>query len=213
MDINKHIIDQRITKIVAENPLWFQEIDQYNKSPEEAKRKKQSKAFLCLAVATYLGIELTEAETLLTEGGNDAGIDAIYIGDFNDYDFPVTLFQSKYVFDLEKESNFPANSVQKVVGAIGAIFDPSKQVLMNDSLSPKVEEIRSLIADGYMPIIKVVFINNGLSWNQEGDNYIKGANYPKEQVQFEHFNHKDIVQSLQTNKNIDASIKFSGKSF
>ena len=213
MDINKHIIDQRIQKIILENPVWFEDIDRHNKNHDEAKRKKLSKAFVCLAVSTYLSTEITEAERLLTEGGNDAGIDAIFIGDFNNYEFPVTIFQGKYVFDLDKDSNFPANSVQRVVSSIGAIFDPTKPVLMNNDLKPKVEEIRSLIFDGYVPIVKVIFTNNGLKWSQEGDNHILNANYPEDQVQFDHFNHADIVNSLKSPKEINTTLKLSGKSF
>jgi len=204
MDINKHIIDQRIQKIVADNPTWFENIND--------ERQKLSKAFVCLVVSTYLEMELIEAQSLLTEGGNDAGIDAIFIGDINDSEIPVTIFQGKYVFDLEKDSNFPANSVLRVVNSIGAIFDPTRPVLMNEELKPKVEEIRSLISDGYIPTIKCVFTNNGLKWNNDGENHIINANFPPSQVQYEHFNHKDIVELLQVKKGVNATLKFSGKS-
>jgi hypothetical protein len=205
MDINKHIIDLRIRKIVSNNPDKFQNIND--------EKQKLSKAFVCLSVATYLDIEIEEAFDLITEGGNDAGIDAIYISDVNDYDFQVTIFQGKYSFKLENDDiTFPANSVQKVVGGIGAIFDPSKPVMMNDYLEPKVEEIRSLIADFYKPNIRCVFTNNGLKWNEEGDNHIKNAGFPETQVQFEHFNHENIVNSLQSNEGISEHIQLSGKS-
>ena len=48
MDINKHIIDQRIQKIVSENPDWFTEIDKNNKNSDGAQRQKLSRAFVCL---------------------------------------------------------------------------------------------------------------------------------------------------------------------
>ncbi len=66
---------------------------------------------------------------MVTEGGNDSGIDGIYIGDAIGYEFPVLLFQGKYKFDLEKESNFLANSVLRVINAVASIFDPSKELL------------------------------------------------------------------------------------
>jgi hypothetical protein len=159
-----------------------------------------------------LDIELEEAFGLITEGGNDAGVDVIYIGDVNDYDFSVTLFQGKYAFDLNKDNNFPANSIQRVIGSIGAIFDPSKPIEMNEDLMPKVEDIRSLIADGYIPNIKCVFTNNGLKWNQEGDNHITNAGFPDNQVRFEYYNHKNIVDSLQSKKGINETIQLAGKS-
>lgn len=204
MEINKHIIDQRITKIVADNPAWFAKIGD--------EKQKKSKAFVIISVSAYLGVEMEEAKNLITEGGNDAGVDAIFIGDLNDFEFPVTIFQGKYVFDLDKDSNFPANSIQRVVGAIASIFDPYKPVLLNDDLKPKVQEIRSLISDGYIPTVRCICTNNGLTWTKEGDNHIENAGFPSNQVQFDHFNHDDIVQLLQNKKGVKATIHFSGKS-
>jgi hypothetical protein len=204
MDINKHIVDQRIRKIASDYPDKFQS--------KNDDKKNWSKAFVCLSVATYLNIELEEAFGLITEGGNDAGVDAIYVGDINDNDFSVVIFQGKYTFDLSKDNNFPANAVQRVIGSIGAIFDPNKPLEMNDDLKPKVEDIRSLIADGYIPNIRCVYTNNGLKWNNDGDNHIKNTGFPESQVKFEYFNHKDIVDSLQSKKGINETIQLSGKS-
>jgi hypothetical protein len=204
MDINKHIVDQRIKKIAADNPDQF--------AGENDDKKKLSKAFVCLSVASYLDIELEEAFGLITEGGNDAGVDAISIGDVNGYDFSVTLFQGKYAFDLNKDNHFPANSIQRVIGSIGAIFDPGKPIEMNEDLMPKVEDIRSLIADGYIPNIQCVFTNNGLKWNQDGDNHIENARLPENQVKFKYYNHKDIVESLMSKKSINETLQLAGKS-
>ncbi len=204
MEITKHVIDQRITKIVADKPDWFGQMGD--------ERQKKSKAFVMLGVSVYLGIEMEEAKNIITEGGNDAGVDAIYIGDLNDFEFPVTIFQGKYVFDLEKESNFPANSIQRVIGAISSIFDPAKPVLMNDDLKPKVQEIRSLISDGYIPTVRCICMNNGLAWTKEGEQHITNAGFPERQVQFEHFNHENIVYLLQNPKGVKATVHFSGKS-
>ena len=203
MDINKHIVDQRIRKIASDNP---------DKFDGENDNKKLSKAFVCLSVASYLDIELEEAFELITEGGNDAGVDAIYVGDIDDNDFSVIIFQGKYSFKLDIDSNFPANSVQRVIGSIGAIFDPNKPIEMNDDLMPKVQDIRSLIADGYIPNIRCVFTNNGLIWNNDGENHIKNSGFPENQVKFEYFNHKNIVDSLQSKKGINETLQLSGKS-
>jgi hypothetical protein len=206
MDINKHIVDQRIRKIVNDNPDKFQN--------ENDENKKLSKAFVCLSVASYLDIELEEAFGLITEGGNDAGVDAIYIEDVVDYNFQVTIFQGKYhLKDFDNDDNrFPANAIQRVIGSIGAIFDPSKPIEMNEDLKPKVDEIRSLIADGCVPNIRCVFTNNGSRWNSDSENHIKNSDFPETQVQFEHFNHKDIINLLLLKKGINETIQLSGKS-
>ncbi len=204
MDINKHIIDQRIRRIVQDKPEWFTESNDEN--------NKISKSFVLLTVATYLNIELAEAFSMVTDGGDDAGIDAIYIGDTNDLELPVTIFQGKYVFNLDKESNYPANSVLRVINSIGSIFDPSKEVQLNPKLKPQIEEIRSLISDGYIPVVKIVLFNNGLKWNDEGEQHIVNAGFPKDQVEFEYINHQNVVDFIQSSKEIKASLRLTGES-
>ena len=52
MDIAKQIIDQRVNKILNDNPELFSDVDQ---------ERKRSKAFLLLGVAAYLDIDIAEA--------------------------------------------------------------------------------------------------------------------------------------------------------
>ena len=98
MDINKHIVDQRINKIINDNPELFE--------ADNDKNRKLSKAFLMLGVSSYLDIELKDVMSLITEGGNDCGIDAMYIGDVSETEFTVFMFQSKYKFNLDNDSNW-----------------------------------------------------------------------------------------------------------
>ena len=206
MNINKHIIDQRIRKIVQEKPEWF--------ADQNDEDRKVSRAFVLLAVSTYLSIELSEAHSILTDGGGDAGIDAIYVGDTTDLELPVTLFQGKYKRNLEIDANFPANEVQKVINTIWTIFDGDKDInTINPTLKAEIEEVRSLISDGYIPVVKVVLFNNGLTWNDEGQQHLTNANFPKDQVEFEHINHENIVDFIQSTKEIKANLKLTGESF
>jgi AIPR protein len=206
MNINKHIIDQRIQKIVLEKPEWF--------ADQNDEVRKVSRSFVLLAVSSYLSIELSEAYSILTDGGGDAGIDAIYVGDTTDVELPVTIFQGKYKKNLETDANFPANEVQKVIGTIRTIFDTEKDInTINPILKAEIEEIRSLISDGYIPVVKVVLFNNGIKWNDEGQQHLANANFPKEQVEFEYINHENIVDFIQTTKEIKASLKLTGESF
>ena len=205
MDINKHLVEQRINKIINDKPEWFEGIND--------KQRKISKSFVLLAVSSYLNIELSEAVLYLTDGGGDAGIDAIYVGDTTDSELPVTIFQGKYKTDLEKDSNFPANEILKIIDSISRLFDVGKDInSLNPKLKSAIVEIRSLIGDGYIPVVKVVCANNGIKWNQEGEQHIKNANFPKDQVEFEHINHESIVDFIQSTKKIKASIKLNGLS-
>lgn len=203
MDINKHIIDQRVRKIIQDRQDWFEDLND--------DKRKISRAFVLLAVSTYLNVELIEAHSILTDGGGDGGIDSIYVGDTSDIELPITIFQGKYKFDLDKNTNFPANEIQKVINTLGTIFDIDKDIRhLNLNLKSIIEEIRSLIGDGYIPVVKVVFFNNGLTWNTEGEQHINNANFPRNQVEFEHINHESIVDFIQSTKPIKANLQLKG---
>jgi len=115
MNINASIIDQRVAGIVEEHPEWLPEGSDLN--------KKKSAAFVLLCIATCLEIRLEDAAELLTEGGNDAGVDGLHIGEVEDGEFLVTIFQGKYkIKDLSGEANFPENGVQKAVNTVRGQF-------------------------------------------------------------------------------------------
>ncbi|MFB5762244.1 AIPR family protein [Paenibacillus medicaginis] len=195
MDLAKQIVDQWVRKMVNDQPSWFNENDE---------NKKVSRAFTILGVSSYLSIEPVEATSLLTEGGNDAGVDAVYIGDpdGDSVSFPVVIFQAKYKFGLENDANFPANSILRVVNAIKSIFNPNKDIIMNSLLKQKVTEIRTLILEGYIPDIRCVMLNNELHIQE----------VLNDQILFEHYNHKDVVNQLQRKIQVSETLTLPGKS-
>ena len=87
MNINASIVDQRIGAIVVEHPDWL---------PTGDQPKQKSAAFVLLCMATCLDLPLEDAADLVTDGGNDAGVDGLHIGDVDDGEFTVTIFQGKY---------------------------------------------------------------------------------------------------------------------
>ena len=62
MDIFKQIIDQRISKIMTDNPDFYKEDDD---------NRRKSKAFLLLGVASFLDIDIAEAIQYITDGRAD----------------------------------------------------------------------------------------------------------------------------------------------
>lgn len=202
MDISKQIVDQRILGIIKENPKLFTESDE----------KNVSKAFLLLGVASYLDIEISEAEQYVTDGSKDGGFDAAYIVDGSDMQLNVILFQSKYTRDLTKDSNFPSNAIEKSINTINSVFDPSNKIELNARSRAVVDEIRSLILDGKIPYVTFVMLNNGLKWTEEGNGYILNAFGTQEQVKFVHFNHTDIIKYINRTNDINTQISLCGKS-
>jgi len=205
MNINASIIDQRVAGIVEEHPEWLPEGSDLN--------KKKSAAFVLLCIATCLEIRLEDAAELLTEGGNDAGVDGLHIGEVEDGEFLVTIFQGKYkIKDLSGEANFPENGVQKAVNTVQVLFDPYRKAALNEKIAPKIEEIRSLIRDAYIPNVRVMLCNNGAEWTGQANNWIDAAKKDYgDKVDFVHFNHDSIVNILQRSKKVDTTLTLNGQ--
>lgn len=204
MDINASIIDQQLTGLLEKHSDWL---------PAGDANKQRSAAFVLLCMANCLDIPVEDAVELLTEGGNDAGVDGLHIGEVEDGEFLVTVFQGKYkINNLDGTANFPENGVQKAVNTVQILFDPFRQVTLNEKLAPKVEEIRSLIRDAYIPKVRFFLCNNGARWNDIAQGWLDELkkDFP-DKVEFYHFNHDSIVRILQRTKAVDATIQLSGQ--
>ena len=204
MDINASIIDQRLDGIVQ---------DQADLLPNDNDPiKLKSTAFVLLSAATGLDLSLEDASECVTEGGGDAGVDAIYIGDAEDGEFQVTIFQGKYKHkDLSGTARFPENAVKAAIHTIGTLFDPGKALDMNERLKPRIEEVRSLIRDGYIPVVKMVLCNNGVRWNDSAQKLIDAAGFSESQVSWVHLNHEELVKVMQRQKSVDESLQLQGE--
>ena len=202
MDINASIIDQQLTGLLEKHSDWL---------PAGDNNKKRSAAFVLLCMANCLDIPLEDAVDLLTEGGNDAGVDGLHIGEVEDGEFLVTVFQGKYkINNLDGTANFPENGVQKAVNTVQTLFDPAKEIDLNSLLKPKVEEIRSLVRDGYIPNVRVVLCNNGAKWTQQAQRWIDQSGLPEKQTLWIHFNHNSIVEILRKTKSVNDTLRLVG---
>jgi hypothetical protein len=207
MSINTGIVDQRVRKLAVDFATEF-DIRLRIRNNED---KQRSTAFVFLAVKIVLDLSDEEALDCLTEGGNDFGIDAVHVGDVEDGEFVVTMFQGKYKRDLAGDSNFPQNGVEKAIQAIRFLFDPDAEITTNTGLTRHLEEIRSLVRDGHIPRVRMVLGNNGLGWKNEAQQLIDLAAFPREQVGWEHINHDVMVSLLQTTKQVNDVLRLSGK--
>ncbi|MGE0083671.1 MAG: AIPR family protein [Desulfococcaceae bacterium] len=206
MNIQAAIIDQRLISVMetirhhAAEELRITDAD-----------KLKSLAFVYLCVKTMLDLENAEAFDCLTEGGGDFGVDAMHISEEYDGEFTVTLFQGKYKKDLEANANFPETAVTVLINAIRYLFDPSAELRnINPRLCAKIEEARSLIRDGYIPHVRALACNNGLTWNKEVQDAIDRTGFGT-QVTWEHVNHERMVKILQASKPVDDTLQLSGK--
>jgi hypothetical protein len=209
MNINKNIIDQRLVKIISDYPDWFMD-----KDVAQNEDKKRTKAFTMLGMAAYLDIELEKTLDMLTDAGNDVGVDGVYIGNVTDTDFQVILFQSKYVKKLETDSNFPENAIIKVIYALGLIFDRQASITVNEKLKTKIAEIHDLAYNSALiPQIKCVMLSNGIRWNDLAQQKIDAYKKENPYAVFDFFNHDDILRQVQQYKSIKTDLKLAGKAY
>lgn len=173
--------------------------------------KQRSLSFVFMVVRALL--DLTDDETLecLTEGGNDFGVDAIHVGDIEDGEFQVTLFQGKYNNNATGANTFPQTGVEKAVQAIRYLFDPNATITTNPVLTARVEDIRSQVRDGFIPRVCAVMCSNGSPWNPATQQVIDQAHFPPEQVTWKYVNHDDLVQLMQATKQVDDTLRLNGK--
>ena len=205
ININASIVDQQVTGIMENYAhLFFPEL-------KKQKEKIRSAAFVVLCMSTLLDISKEEAFTLLTEGGQDAGVDGLHIGEVEDGEFKVTIFQGKYKDNLRGSANFKERDVIRAIDTVGTLFDPGKKVVLNKHIKPKVEEIRSLVLDCYIPSIQVVLCNNGLKWKDEVQDKIDQTGWSNDKVSWTYFNHDKIVKILQKTKSINETLRLTGR--
>lgn len=168
MNINASIVDLRVTGIVETHPEWFPWADEY---------KCRSAAFVVLCMSEALGFTLAECAEMLTDGGNDTGVDGLYMSDVEEGELLVTIFQGKYkVKDLRGTSNFPEGGVHAALSAARVLFDPDRPVELNERIAPKIAEVRSFIRDGYLPTVRVVLCNNGVKWTDQANVRVQQGN-------------------------------------
>ncbi len=212
MSINIGIIDQRVRKLAEDLAAEFEtRLNIPHEGNEQVTIKRRSAAFVYLVVQTVLDLSDEQALDCLTEGGGDIGLDAVHIGDVEDGEFVVTLFQGKYTHKLEKAgiSNFPENSIVKMIGTVRHLCDPDAILDVNNAVKKRMEEIRSLVRDGKIPLVQVILCNNGPSWNESAQKLIDAENFG-DQVVWRHVNHDNLAQIMQAVKPVNESFRLIG---
>lgn len=208
-DINAGIIDQHVTAIV--NRLSEEIRERIAKSASDHALKSAAFAMLCLQHT--LSLDEQTALDSLTDGGNDAGVDALHIGDVVDSEFIVTIVQSKYSKNLEGKDGYPANSIVRMIQTAQQLFDPQKKMAVHPRLQEKIVEINALLLDQNIPEVQVLLCNNGKLWESNGEQEIVTSGLRDKGVSFTHVNHDKLISFLQKKKSIDAQLRLAGAAF
>ena len=207
MSLAAQIIDQQVSGIVEKQSDTFN--NELRLGADEHRRR--SIAFLFLVAKT--AFDLTDEQTIdgIVDGGNDFGIDALYFEPPDDGELRVTLIQGKYKKSLDANSAFPENGISGMIDAIGALFDPARQVQLNRRLNERIEDIRSFVKDGAIPRVTAVAANNGARWTPQAKQRIDNAAKEfGEQVEWQHIGADELLALLQSQKPINADLKLTG---
>ena len=201
------IIDQRINGIVRSWGDSFAE--ELGLGADEPRRR--SAAFTFLVARTLYDLDDDEALSSLVDGGNDFGVDALIHDEPDEGVIDIALIQCKYRQSLDGAAAFPENGVARMIDAIGALFDPGRQVVVNERLRHRIEEIRSFVADGAIPAVTAIAANNGVRWTPPAQQRIENAARDfGNQVEWRHVGPGELLDLLQKPAPIHDRLQLAG---
>ena len=200
------IVDQRVSGLVRQHEETF--AAELRLGSDESRR---SAAFVLLVLQTVLDLDDEEAIDGIVEGSDDFGIDALHFEEPEDGEIAVTLVQGKYRQSLAGVHSFPENSIVKMIDAIGALFDPERELTLNPRLSSRIEEVRSFVAQGAIPRVQAIAANNGERWSAQAQQRIDAAKRDfHDQVAWRHIGPNELLDLLQQRRPINESLRLVG---
>lgn len=123
---------------------WSQVKNKVTNFKDMLSLSKDSEAFIYYCLDRILKLDIDDSTAAITDGGDDRGIDSIYIQNTQDRKI-VHLFQMKTYdqFDKAKKKEFPSNEADKILSFVSDLL--SKATNMKDScnalLYSKVEDV------------------------------------------------------------------------
>lgn len=129
--------------------------------------KNESKAFSFFAISKILKIDDDEIHSAITDGGDDRGIDAIFIESRAERKI-IHLFQFKYVNDFSKAQNsFPSNEIDKIISFLECCLrkDSSLKGSCNALLWAKVQAIWAALEEA-VHVIQIHLCSNAAPLNE-----------------------------------------------
>lgn len=211
MSLAAQIIDQRVSGIAEKHADFF--ADELRLGNDEERTK--STAFLLFVTKTIFDLPDDEAMDSIVDGGNDFGVDVLCFEPPADGEIAIAVVQGKYRRKLDGTAAFPENGIGKLIAAIGALFDPARQLAtpgLNRRLQRRVEQVRSFVRDGAIPRVTAVAANNGVSWTEHAAQHIDAASRRfGSQVEWRHFGCDELLAELQAQKPVDDVLRLAGQ--
>lgn len=143
-----------------------------------------------------------DISSLITDGGNDRGADAVYIQEI-DNTAQVNIIQSKYSNSIKgSRSNFPGVEIDKLISLLRDIIDKSEDTInhTNSMLKHKIQDVWNLVSQGKIIYFKVFLISNGLPLaHHERERFSSFCNQ-YDYINFEEINFSNVINLLITER-------------
>lgn len=175
--------------------------------------EKFSHAFDWLALEILFKLNEDQIEESITDGGNDGGIDAIYV---NERDVHILNF--KYTDDFEKtKNNFPGTEVSKLCTTIDGIMSKTiNNKTVNQAVLEKAEEIWEVLKKGGGAInLKIYFCSNKEKLNVADQKTLENHLNKYRTVEYYYYDQEEFVNKLIENKfqRINGELRFVEKDY
>lgn len=205
--------------------LYYDQIRARVNRINEHFSEKESLSFLRLITSLIIGLEVTEMDEYITEGGDDLGADAIYFdSDDEDKRFKLYVVQAKYNKTSCDKGIFNQNINEEVINKFKNIFDyfatdSAGGAGINERLKGKKEDYLSMIEDGYiLDEIFLVSANIGIgpaeNVSATFERWLKSNPY-RDKIKYLHFGIQSIFEKIQETEtpSISDNIHLYGRYF
>ncbi len=204
LDEYSEIYDENYDRIYANQAkpaLLFKNFDD---------NKKKSIAFAHMVLTKLLDLEANLAIDYVVDGGRDLGVDAIYFDD----DLNITILQTKYSKDFNKDKNIDEDSINKIITFIKLLYDNSTFLddkSINKKLLQIIVDIKAINKNSALtPNIKIYLCNNGTKWH-DASQFLIDSN-TSDNINWFYINHLDMLKVFSKPKKIpQLTLQLNGK--
>ncbi|MFW8594705.1 AIPR family protein [Cribrihabitans neustonicus] len=126
--------------------------------------KEKGFGFLYMSLETLFPRSDEEISSLITDGGNDRGADAIHIREEGGSAY-ISIVQSKYAQSVKNAGkNFPGSEIDKLISLITDVANRTDGLLnsVNSVLAAKINDIWRLIEQGKTIFFRIFLVSNTL---------------------------------------------------
>ncbi len=170
MNVTAQVIDQHVEGVLKRRASDLTAI-----RPDADRVALKSLAFVFLVAKKAFRLSDEEALDGIVDGPGDFGVDALFFDSSDPGEIRIRLIQGKYRRNLTGEAAFPESGIRALTRAVAVLFDPARRVTVTPRLEARLEEVRSFIAEGAIPMVEAVAANNGRVWTDEVKRLISTA--------------------------------------